>query len=185
MLTVKRFRLQPWNSCAPPIASKTLQPGRRLRWYVLFSIRVIPRASTCCAERPLIAAWVATGINVGSNVVPSRDVFRFWSMLRIFKRNKRLRVMAETLALVVWHFAKISNCIHFKLSTSKQAGYVRRKACTYICKKCTQTSSTSHSLQLARGLLGKTECLKACIEWTEKSCLSRQIYHKSTTTPQF
>ncbi len=69
--TVNRFRSHPWNLCAPPTSSSTFRPGRRLRWYVLFKISVTPRDSTCSGVRPLIAAWVATGINVGNIVTPS------------------------------------------------------------------------------------------------------------------
>ena len=36
-----------------------------------------PSDSICCAVRPLIAAWVATGMNVGSRVTPSMRLKRF------------------------------------------------------------------------------------------------------------
>lgn len=38
---------------------------------MLFRIRLIPNASTCCDVRPLMAACVATGMKVGNIVVPS------------------------------------------------------------------------------------------------------------------
>lgn len=48
---------------------------------------MIPRDSTCCGVNPLIAAWVATGIKVGSIVTPSS---KWVCLASVSKKLKRL-----------------------------------------------------------------------------------------------
>ena len=107
--TVSKLRFHPWNLWAPPAFSRIFMPGRRLRWYVLLRIRVMPSASTCCAVRPLIAAWVATGMKAGSTVTPSKVQRQyFFAKADIYQRGS---FILEALARVIGHFASTSNSI--------------------------------------------------------------------------